>query len=125
MGDPFSVCCWNVYASILEAGAQCISSARHASGVMRGLPSNRHSYRELLIEDPIIEGVLNYSITTTSFNLKRDPEWPVKARKGQDKSILKCGPKCDVCTKRVMHGKLAFCPKWKKEKRAAYRVVFL
>jgi hypothetical protein len=63
MGDPFSVCCWNVYASILEAGAQCISSARHASGVMRGLPSNRHSYRELLIEDPIIEGVLNYSIT--------------------------------------------------------------
>ena len=54
-----------------------------------------------------------------------DPEWPVKARKGQDKSILKCSPKCDACTKLVMQGKPAFCPKWKKEKRAAYRVLFL
>ena len=53
-----------------------------------------------------------------------DPEWPVKARKGQDTSILKCSPKCDACIKLVMQGKPAFCPKWKKEKRAAYRVLF-
>jgi NADPH2 dehydrogenase len=54
-----------------------------------------------------------------------DPEWPVKARKGQDKSILKCSPKCDACMKLVMQGKPAFCPKWKKEKRAEYRALFL
>ncbi|MBL7205576.1 MAG: hypothetical protein ISS63_14810 [Desulfobacteraceae bacterium] len=41
---------WNVCASILEAGAQCISSARHASSVIRGVPSNRHSYREPLVD---------------------------------------------------------------------------
>ncbi len=53
-----------------------------------------------------------------------DPEWPVKARKGQDRSILKCSPKCEACFKLVMQGKPAFCPKWKKEKRAAYQVLF-
>jgi 2,4-dienoyl-CoA reductase (NADPH2) len=54
-----------------------------------------------------------------------DPEWPRKARKGQDQSILKCSPKCDACTKLVMQGKPAFCPRWKKETRAAYRERFL
>ncbi|MGB2927875.1 MAG: hypothetical protein WBB70_03085 [Desulfobacterales bacterium] len=29
-----------------EVGAQCISSACHASGVMRGMPGDRHSYRD-------------------------------------------------------------------------------
>ncbi len=31
-----------------EVGAQCISSACHASGVMRGVPGDRHSYRDSL-----------------------------------------------------------------------------
>jgi len=53
-----------------------------------------------------------------------DPGWPVKAGKGQDKSILKCSPKCDAYTKMLMQGKSAFCPKWKKEKKVAYRVLF-
>jgi NADPH2 dehydrogenase len=53
-----------------------------------------------------------------------DPEWPVKARKGQDKSIIKCNPKCDACTKLATQGRSAFCPKWKKEHREAYRELF-
>ena len=54
-----------------------------------------------------------------------DPEWPVKAKKGQDKSIIKCNPKCDACTKLVMQGRPAFCPKWNKEHREAYRRLFI
>jgi 2,4-dienoyl-CoA reductase (NADPH2) len=53
-----------------------------------------------------------------------DPEWPEKARKGNDRSILKCSPKCDACFQLVMQGKPAYCPKWSKEKRAAYRELF-
>lgn len=53
-----------------------------------------------------------------------DPEWPKKARKGDDRSILKCSPKCDACLQLVMQGKPAFCPKWRKAKRAAYRELF-
>jgi NADPH2 dehydrogenase len=53
-----------------------------------------------------------------------DPEWPKKARKGDDRSILKCSPKCDACLQLVMQGKPAYCPKWSKEKRAAYRELF-
>jgi 2,4-dienoyl-CoA reductase (NADPH2) len=53
-----------------------------------------------------------------------DPEWPKKARKGDDRSILKCSPKCDACFQLVMQGKPAYCPKWSKEKRAAYRELF-
>ena len=53
-----------------------------------------------------------------------DPEWPKKARKGEDRSILKCSPKCDACMQLVMQGKPAFCPKWDKEKRATYRGLF-
>jgi len=53
-----------------------------------------------------------------------DPEWPKKARKGSDRSILKCSPKCDACLQLVMQGKPAFCPKWDKEKRAVYRRLF-
>ena len=53
-----------------------------------------------------------------------DPEWSKKARKGSDRSILKCSPKCDACLQLVMQGKPAFCPKWSKEKRAAYRELF-
>jgi len=53
-----------------------------------------------------------------------DPLWPSKARKGQDRSILKCSPNCDACFQLVMKGKPAFCPKWSKEKRAAHRALF-
>jgi 2,4-dienoyl-CoA reductase (NADPH2) len=50
-----------------------------------------------------------------------DPDWPKKARRGEDKAIVKCSPGCDACFKLVMQGKPAFCPKWRKEQRAEYR----
>ena len=53
-----------------------------------------------------------------------DPEWPKKARKGKDQSILKCSPKCDACLQLVMKGKPAFCPKWPKGRRDTYRGLF-
>ena len=53
-----------------------------------------------------------------------DPQWPQKAREGRDRSILKCSPKCDACLQLVMQGKPAFCPRWKKEKRRAYRALY-
>ena len=53
-----------------------------------------------------------------------DPEWPMKARKGNDRSILKCSPKCNACMQLVMQGKPAYCPKWEKSKRAAYQEMF-
>lgn len=53
-----------------------------------------------------------------------DPQWPVKARTGQDRKILKCSPNCDACFQLVMKGKPAFCPKWSKDKRAAHRSLF-
>ena len=53
-----------------------------------------------------------------------DPQWPQKASKGQDRGILYCSPKCDACMQLVMQGKPAFCPKWSKQKRAAYRGLF-
>lgn len=54
-----------------------------------------------------------------------DPDWLKKARKGENRSILKCSPKCDACLQRVMQGKPAFCPKWPKTKRAAYRDLYV
>lgn len=53
-----------------------------------------------------------------------DPQWPQKARQGQDRKILYCSPKCDACMQLVMQGKPAFCPQWPKEKRAVYRELF-
>jgi 2,4-dienoyl-CoA reductase-like NADH-dependent reductase (Old Yellow Enzyme family) len=53
-----------------------------------------------------------------------DPDWPRKAREGRDGSIIKCSPKCDACLQFVMQGKPAFCPRWKKEKRAEYKALF-
>ena len=53
-----------------------------------------------------------------------DPQWPSKARKGEDRSILKCSPQCAACFQLVMKGKPAICPKWSKEKRAAHRALF-
>jgi 2,4-dienoyl-CoA reductase (NADPH2) len=53
-----------------------------------------------------------------------DPQWPSRARKGQERSIIKCSPKCEACFQLVMQGKPAFCPKWSKEKRSAHRAMF-
>ena len=53
-----------------------------------------------------------------------DPEWPAKARQGRDRAIIKCSPKCDACLQLVMQGKPAFCPRWKKVKRAEYEAQF-
>ena len=53
-----------------------------------------------------------------------DPQWPSKARNGQDRSIIKCSPNCDACFQLVMKGKPAFCPKWSKEKRVAHGALF-
>ena len=53
-----------------------------------------------------------------------DPQWPQKARKGLDRKISFCSPKCDACMQLVLQGKPAFCPRWSKEKREAYRELF-
>jgi 2,4-dienoyl-CoA reductase (NADPH2) len=53
-----------------------------------------------------------------------DPQWPAKARRGEDRAILKCNPKCDACLQSVLRGKPAICPRWKKEKRRAHRDAF-
>jgi 2,4-dienoyl-CoA reductase (NADPH2) len=53
-----------------------------------------------------------------------DPQWPEKARLGQDRVILKCSPKCDACMQLVMQAKPAFCPRWDKDKLTAYRALF-
>ncbi|MEW6673958.1 MAG: NADH:flavin oxidoreductase [Thermodesulfobacteriota bacterium] len=53
-----------------------------------------------------------------------DPAWPQKAKTGADRSILRCSPRCDACFQLVMQGKPAFCPRWRKEKRALYRTLF-
>jgi 2,4-dienoyl-CoA reductase (NADPH2) len=53
-----------------------------------------------------------------------DPHWPQKARRGDDRKILNCNTKCDACLQLVMKGQPAICPRWPKEKRAAYRELF-
>ena len=53
-----------------------------------------------------------------------DPEWPKKARKGEDRSIRKCSPRCDACFQLVSQGKPAYCPRWSKERRAIYQGLF-
>jgi len=50
-----------------------------------------------------------------------DPLWPQKARRGEDRSIRKCSPRCDACMQQVMKGRPAVCPRWPKAKRADYR----
>jgi NADPH2 dehydrogenase len=50
-----------------------------------------------------------------------DPEWTKKARKAEDRSIIKCNPKCDACFQLVAQGKPAICPRWSRERRAVYR----
>ncbi|MGD9174963.1 MAG: NADH:flavin oxidoreductase, partial [Desulfobacterales bacterium] len=53
-----------------------------------------------------------------------DPDWPKKALKGEDRSIIKCSPKCDACFQLVMKGKPAYCPRWGKERRTVYQGLF-
>lgn len=50
-----------------------------------------------------------------------DPQWPQKARRGRDRAIRKCSPRCDACMQQVMKGRPAICPRWPKEKRTEYR----
>lgn len=50
-----------------------------------------------------------------------DPRWPQKARRGHDRAIRKCSPRCDACMQQVMKGRAAVCPRWSREKRAEYR----
>ena len=53
-----------------------------------------------------------------------DPQWPQKARRGEDRKILKCSPKCDACFQLVMKGKPAYCPRWPRATRETYRSLF-
>jgi len=53
-----------------------------------------------------------------------DPEWPKKAGKGEDRSIIKCSPRCNACFQLVMQGKPAYCPRWGKERRTIYQALF-
>jgi 2,4-dienoyl-CoA reductase (NADPH2) len=53
-----------------------------------------------------------------------DPQWPQKARRGRDASILKCSPKCNACMELVMRGRPAFCPRWSKETRKHWQALF-
>jgi NADPH2 dehydrogenase len=53
-----------------------------------------------------------------------DPEWPAKARRGEDLTIRRCNPKCNACMELVMKGRPAFCPQWDKETRATYKAMF-
>lgn len=50
-----------------------------------------------------------------------DPQWPSKARKGQQEAINPCRPACNACMQLVMKGKPALCPHWDKATREAYR----
>ena len=52
-----------------------------------------------------------------------DPEWPVKAKQGRERSIRHCSPKCDACMQLVMRGQPAICPRWPKEKRSLYKLM--
>jgi NADPH2 dehydrogenase len=53
-----------------------------------------------------------------------DPQWPIKARTGNEAAIIKCSPKCNACMELVMQGKPAFCPRWIKEKRQLLKSMF-
>jgi len=50
-----------------------------------------------------------------------DPRWPTLARRGLDRSIRKCSPRCNACMEQVMKGKPAICPRWDKETRRWYK----
>jgi 2,4-dienoyl-CoA reductase (NADPH2) len=54
-----------------------------------------------------------------------DPQWVAKAREGRERTIRKCGVQCDACMHLVMKGQPAFCPRWAKDTREAYRALFI
>jgi hypothetical protein len=62
--------------------------------------------------------------TYESFFLPEVVQRSQKARRGQERTIVHCGPKCNACMELVMQGKPAFCPRWSREKRTAYRELF-
>ncbi len=49
-----------------------------------------------------------------------DPLWPTKAKEDRENEVVKCHLDCDVCTKLVVRGKGAICPKWDREKRLSF-----
>jgi 2,4-dienoyl-CoA reductase (NADPH2) len=52
-----------------------------------------------------------------------DPEWPQKVIQGREDDILQCDS-CNACTKLVMKGKPAFCPRWPLDKQKLWRAKF-
>jgi 2,4-dienoyl-CoA reductase-like NADH-dependent reductase (Old Yellow Enzyme family) len=53
-----------------------------------------------------------------------DPLWVKKASGIIGDRIIPCEETCSLCTKRVMRGKPAFCSRWEKERREAFRARF-
>lgn len=53
-----------------------------------------------------------------------DPLWLQKAKTGAERSIRRCSSKCEACLHLVMQGRPAICPRWSKEKRTHYRMLF-
>jgi 2,4-dienoyl-CoA reductase (NADPH2) len=55
--------------------------------------------------------------------LLADPLWPRKARGIIDEPIVDCEPTCQLCMKRVMKGRPAYCSQWEKEQRDPIRLM--
>jgi 2,4-dienoyl-CoA reductase-like NADH-dependent reductase (Old Yellow Enzyme family) len=53
-----------------------------------------------------------------------DPLWVKKARQGREGAIVKCSPACNACMELVMKGRPAFCPRWGRVTREAYKTLF-
>jgi 2,4-dienoyl-CoA reductase-like NADH-dependent reductase (Old Yellow Enzyme family) len=53
-----------------------------------------------------------------------DPLWLRKARKGRDRDIVRCSPRCNACMDLVMQRKPAFCTRWDREVREEYKALF-
>jgi 2,4-dienoyl-CoA reductase (NADPH2) len=54
-----------------------------------------------------------------------DPRWPIKARRGREADIVACSPRCNACMELVMKGRPAFCPRWGRSEREAFREMFV
>jgi 2,4-dienoyl-CoA reductase-like NADH-dependent reductase (Old Yellow Enzyme family) len=52
--------------------------------------------------------------------LLADPLWPRKARGEIAEPINPCRPRCDLCTKRIIAQRPAYCGRWPKERRERF-----
>lgn len=52
--------------------------------------------------------------------LLADPLWPRKARGENQEKINPCFPGCELCLKRIMEQKPAYCGRWPKERREEF-----